>query len=101
MGKKKYGDYTSEFRNQAMDLVRVQGIDPNKASRDLGIPASTLNAWLKRAGWVRRVEPLGPLPDDPMALKVRVSELERQVRRLEMEKEILKKATAYFASQHV
>ena len=34
----------------------------------------------------------------PQALKVRVAELERQVKRLEMEKEILKKATAYFAS---
>jgi transposase len=100
MGK-KYGDYTSEFRRQAMDLVRVQGIDPNKASRDLGIPASTLNAWLRKAGWVKRPEPSAALPDDPAALKVRVAELERQVRRLEMEKEILKKATAYFAGQSI
>jgi transposase-like protein len=37
--------------------------------------------------------------DDPRRLRARVAELERQVKRLEMEKEILKKATAFFASQ--
>jgi transposase len=91
--------YTREFKEQAMDLVRVQGTDPAKASRDLDIPPSTLRKWLDQAGWVRRVEPSSPLPEDPHALKLRVAELERQVRRLETEKEILKKATAFFASQ--
>jgi transposase-like protein len=49
---------------------------------------------------VKRVEPAAPLPEDPHTLKVRIADLERQVRRLETEKEILKKATAYFASQN-
>jgi transposase len=97
---RSHGRYTEQFKQQAMDLVRVQGTDPEKASRDLGMPASTLYLWLKKAGWVRRVEPAAALPEDVQALKVRVAELERQVRRLEMEKEILKKATAYFASQN-
>jgi len=95
-----YGRYNKQFREQAMDLVRVQGRDVADAARDLGMPYTTLNVWLEKAGWVRRVEPASPLPDDAPALKVRVAELERQVRRLEMEKEILKKATAYFASQN-
>jgi transposase len=69
------------------------------AARELGIPFSTLLLWLKKAGWVRREEPKAALSEDPMALKIRVAELERQVKRLEMEKEILKKATAFFASQ--
>ena len=68
-------------------------------ARQLGMPRSTLEVWLKRAGWFRGGEPSRPLPEDPQALKVKVAELQRQVRRLEMEKEILKKATAYFASQ--
>jgi transposase len=92
--------YTRQFREQAMDLVRVQGLDPTHAARELGMPFSTLNLWLKKAGWVRRVEPHAPpLPEDPAALKVRVAELERQVKRLEREREILKKATAFFAGQ--
>jgi len=95
--------YTKQFKEQAMDLVRVQGQDVMGTARELGIPHSTLNLWLKKSGWVRRAErpssSSAPLPEDPQALKVRVAELERQVRRLEVEKEILKKATAYFASQ--
>ena len=90
--------YTEQFKEQAMDLVRVQGLDPSKAARDLGIPTSTIFVWLRKAGWVKRVEPAASVPDEPHALKVRIADLERQVRRLETEKEILKKATAYFAS---
>lgn len=89
--------YTREFKEQAMDLVRVQGYEPTVAARELGMPFSTLNLWLKKAGW--RGPGSVPLADDPASLKARVSELEKQVRRLEMEKEILKKATAFFASQ--
>jgi transposase len=91
--------YSRQFREQAMDLVRVQGLQPMPAARELGIPFSTLLVWLKKAGWVRREEPKAALSEDPMALKIRVAELERQVKRLEMEKDILKKATAFFASQ--
>lgn len=91
--------YSRQFKEQAMDLVRMQGLNPTLAARELGMPIQTLNVWLKKAGWVKRVEPQAPLPEDPAALKVRVAELEQQVKRLQMEKEILKKATAYFASQ--
>ena len=101
MGRRSGGSkaYTREFKEQSMDLVRVQGYEPAVAARQLGMPHSTLQQWLKRAGWVRPAEPGSPpLPDDPAALKVQVADLQRQVKRLEMEKEILKKATAYFAS---
>jgi transposase len=102
--------YTKQFREQAMDLVRVRGDEPTVAARELGMPFSTLNLWLKKAGWVRGLEAAAAMSDDPQALKVRLAELERQVKRLEMEKEILKKrernwrlpanATAYFANQN-
>src|SRR3954451_24581124 len=46
--------YTRQFREQAMDLVRVQGLDPTHAARELGMPFSTLPLWLRKAGWVRR-----------------------------------------------
>ena len=92
--------YTRQFKEQAMDLVRVQGLDPAHAARELGIPISTLAVWLKKAGWVKPVERAVPLPEEPAALKVRVQELEKQVKRLEQERDILKKATAYFANQN-
>ena len=93
--------YTRQFREQAMDLVRVQGYDRATAARELGIPPSTLRVWLDKAGWVQRAEGQAPLSDDPAALRAQVRELEARVKRLEMEKEILKKATAYFARENL
>ena len=99
--------YSRQFKREAMDLVRVRGYDAARAARELGVPTTTLNMWLKKAGWARPPQGgAGPDADattapseDPARLRARVIELERQVRRLEMEKEILKKATAFFASQ--
>ena len=59
--------------------------------------------WLRKAGWrppAPQKLPAATLPDDPAVLKLRVRELEEEVRRLRMEKEILQKATAFFASQN-
>ena len=103
-----YKRYTRQFKEEAMDLVRVRGYDVARAARELGVPVTTLNMWLGKAGWVRPAEgPVDPDADgvtppsqDPARLRARVAELERQVRRLETEKEILKKATAFFASQN-
>jgi transposase len=102
-----YKRYSGQFKEEAMDLVRERGYDVARAARELGVPVTTLNLWLAKAGWVRPAEgPVDPDGDgvtapsqDPARLRARVGELERQVKRLEMEKEILKKATAFFASQ--
>jgi len=48
---------------------------------------------------VQLVEPDYAASDDPKLLKARIRELEKRLKRSETEKEILKKATAYFASQ--
>jgi transposase len=93
------GRYTKQFQEQAIKLV-VQGQQPTVTARELGMPHSTLLQWLKRAGW-RKPEPEGPVSEDPKVLAAQVKELRRQVKRLEMEKDILKKATAYFASQNL
>ena len=106
MSDRRNKNYSRQFKEEAMDLVRAKGYDVARAARDLGVPVTTLNMWLKKAGWQRPAE--GPVdPDDgvtppsedPARLRARVAELERQVKRLEMEREILKKATAFFANQ--
>ena len=91
--------YSKKFREEAMGLVTQQGYTPTQAARELGIPDNTLVSWLKRAGWRKPVED-GPLSEDPAVLKAQVQELRRQLRRAEMERDILKKATAYFANQN-
>jgi transposase len=89
--------YTRQFKEQAVKLV-IDGQDPTRTARELGMPHSTLLVWLKKAGW-RKPEPEGAvISEDPAVLKAQIKELQRQLRRSEMEKDILKKATAYFAS---
>ena len=89
--------YTRQFKEQAVKLV-IEGQDPTRTARELGMPHSTLMLWLKKAGW-RKPEPEGAVvSEDPAVLKAQIRELQRQLKRSEMEKDILKKATAYFAS---
>lgn len=98
--------YSRQFKEQAMRLVTERDYTPTAAARELGMPMNTLNNWLRKAGWHppdkarENNQPALPetLSDDPAALKARLKELEAENRRLRMEKDILKKATAYFAS---
>ena len=92
--------YTKAFREQAMRLVSEKEYGVATAARELGIPQSTLTMWLKKSGRQRHIENESPVGEDPQALKTEVLELRRRIKRLEMEKEILKKATAYFAGQN-
>jgi transposase len=91
--------YTRQFKEQAVALVASEGYEPTRAARELGMPHSTLLVWLHKAGW-RKPVPDGPISEDPAVLKSEVAELRRRVRRLEVEKDILKKATAFFAGQN-
>ena len=107
--------YSRQFKEQAMRLVTERNYTPTAAARELGMPINTLFQWLRKAGW-RPPEkssekssekgdnqPALPdtLSDDPAVLKVKLRQLEAENRRLRMEKDILKKATAYFASQNL
>jgi transposase-like protein len=70
--------------------------------RDWGWPEQTLRYWLIQRGWSPEQSSLpGQLAEseDPRWLKTRIRDLEQKLRRAEMEREILKKATAFFANQ--
>ena len=97
--------YTRAFKEQAIKLVTQQGYTAAHASRQLSVPQSTLHLWLKEAGWRKPAKPkpglaAPALSDDSEALKIQVRQLQQLVRRVEMERDILKKATAYFANQN-
>jgi transposase-like protein len=96
----KQRDYTPEFKRSAMMLVTEQHFSISRAARELGMPFGTLALWLRKAGWTAPVESDLPPSEDPKVLNARIAELERQVRRLETDKEILKKATEYFAREN-
>ncbi len=93
--------YSKEFKEQACRLVLSGTHSVGDAARELGLSRLTLHSWITRAG----ARPPGRQPldlqsEDPAALKVQLRELQRRLERAEMERDILKKATAYFASQN-
>lgn len=68
----------------------------SEVCRKLGVSYQTLDDWLRK----RRpaITPPQPLPESPEGMKARIRDLEKQLARAEQEREILKKATAYFAT---
>lgn len=95
--------YTKSFKDEACRLVTEQDQPIATAAKGLGIPEQTLRYWLSQRGWkpeeAQLPEQLAE-SDDPRWLKTRIRDLEQRLRRAEMEREILKKATAYFANQN-
>ncbi len=86
--------FTDEFRGSATKLVMIQGRRVSDVAQSLGIDASTLRLWVKRA----RSEG-GVSPAEQKDLSKRIRELEAQVQQLQVEREILKKAAAFFARE--
>jgi transposase len=89
MSKRKFNN---EFKGEAVKLVREQGMKVAVAARDLGISATTLHNWLRRdrAGML---DPASPERREHEELK----RLRKENACLKQEKEILVKATAFFA----
>lgn len=88
--------YTAEFKDQAARQVIQGGRSFREVADDLGIDQSSLRHWVRlaRAGGVTPPEALVAL--DPAK---RIRELEAENARLRMEREILKKAAAFFAKE--
>lgn len=91
--------YTREFRESAVGLVLSEGLTIRKAADDLGMPYHTLHSWVRE---VRRAQ-RKPAPKARLRTmadaEARVRELETEVRKLLLERDILKKAAAYFARE--
>lgn len=91
--------YGPLFKEEACKLVLGQGYSAAEAARQLGIPTTTLLSWLKAKEKRERPPPALAGPDEPALLRTRIRELEDKLARSEMEKDILKKAAAYFARE--
>ena len=86
--------YDKEFKVAAAKLVTEQGYGPKEAALSLGVKASTLQYWVKTYGR----QPLQQA-ETMETLRMKNTQLEAENQRLKLEREILKKATAFFASQ--
>lgn len=86
-------NYPPEFKAEAVKLARTSGRSLRQVALDLGISNETLGVWV-REDQERGVAT--PLAADERA---ELAELRRRVKVLETEREILKKAAAFFASE--
>lgn len=88
--------YSDEFKAGAVRMVVEQRLTMSAAARRLGVNYHTVRLWVREA---RAAAPVSLIPKD-LPLEERVRQLEKENARLRMEREILKKATAFFAKEH-
>lgn len=86
--------YTMEFKRSAVQLVNQQGYSVPEAAKSLGIDAANVREWVRKFS---SQEGLAPAGDGAMAAELR--RLRKENARLLMEREILKKAAAFFAKE--
>ena len=96
---KSHPPYPAEFRQQMVELVQV-GKTPAQLAREFGCTAQTIANWVSQAAADARKKP--PSSKDPLSSAERdeLARLRRRVRQLEMERDILAKATAWFATKN-
>ena len=94
MGKPIHEPYDHEFRARAVELVRSTGLSKAQVARDLGVNPETLRLWVKPAE-IDAGRRDGLTTDE----KAELARLRREVAVLREEREILKKAAAFFARE--
>jgi transposase-like protein len=88
--------FRAQFKAEAVQMVIESGRPIARVARDLGIHDGTLGNWVN--AW-RREHP-EPEASVGRTERIRVKEMEEEIRRLRMENEFLKKAAAFFARTH-
>ena len=87
------GKFTEEFKEEAVKQVKERGYRVSEVSERLGVSAHSLYKWLKQA----RGNNGRHGKDHEEALQKENVRLKNELKRVEEERDILKKATAYFA----
>lgn len=92
MAKEKKVPYTKEFKDEAVRLTVNSGKSVRQVAKDLGVSLNTLHSWRAQARGERRL----PIADNETP-EQKIKRLERELRMVTEERDIIKKAIAYFA----
>ena len=85
--------HSEEFRREAVRIALTSGLTRRQVAADLGIGFSTLSTWLR----LRQCDDVLSAPQEDLAKEN--ERLRREVRLLKEERDLLKKATVFFAEQ--
>ena len=94
MVKRKRRKYTKEFKEEAVKLVSEQGYSYAEAGRNLGVNPNLLSRWKREIEGAEVAT-----PGSSAALQAELKRLRKENKQLKLEREILKKAAAFFAKE--
>jgi len=89
--------FTREFKLEAVKLIKERGVGVAQAASDLGVHQTQLRSWMK--AFADDQEQAFPGNGRQNAEQAEITRLKREVAKLKAERDILKKAAAYFAKE--
>lgn len=95
--KRDRQNYTKEFKNDAVKLVIEQGYNCSEVGRRLGVNQTNVSRWVRE--YRQKNDPPANGAGSRSELESEVKRLRKENQRLQMEREILKKAAAFFAKE--
>ena len=96
MERRKRRAFTKAYKAEVVELIRKSGKSINVVAKELDLTETAVRAWVRQAEVDEGRGPVGALTTEE---REELSRLRRENQRLRMEKEILKKATAFFAKE--
>ncbi len=96
MAKRKRRAYSAEYKAEVVELIRKSGKSIGAVARELDLTETAVRRWVQQAEIDSGGGPAGALTT---AEREEFAQLRKRVKTLEMEREILKKATAFFAKE--
>lgn len=84
--------FSRQFKLEAVKLVTQRGVSVAQTARDLDVHENVLRKWVREAS----ADPQHAFPGQGV-MKAEIERLRKEVAKLKMERDILKKAAAYFA----
>lgn len=92
------GRYSKEFRSEAVKMVVEGNVSAYEASRQLSLPKSTLENWV-RAFKSGKLGTIGGQQRPLTEVELELDRVKRELVQVKQERDILKKAAAYFAKE--
>jgi transposase len=90
--------YTKELREEAVKLVRESGFSIPEVGRRLSVATSTIRYWVK-ADKDGKLKEVGKQQKPLTEIEMELARVKRELAEVRMERDVLKKAAAYFAKE--